>query len=318
MSANGRLAASELTTVQGSIQLANDAAVAYLALHAKYPNITIAPPLGGYRSYAQQAALKANPKAYGSSLPSSAIASAGYSTHGLGENADLVGDTIADLVGAAHDYGFAQRDAVGDPHCFHYTGTYHPPVVVPATGERQVLPTLACKIHAGPDTASAAVTGSPAKAGTIHKVLGWRHAELVTVNTVSTDIWYKLAEGWSWAGGWTSQSTVGLTDLNPAVPPVITTPQPVETSAPPVVIPPVETTPVDPEQPTPPVTTTPTDPSVPSDPVTTVPPTTTGGTETTKPPTATKPDVSGKALGWGAGIVAAITLFIAWLATIGH
>lgn len=50
------------------------------------------------------------------------------------------------------------------------------------------------------------------KPGTVGNFTGWKHGEKVG----NTDIWFRGISGhWFWAGGFTSQSTTGLTDLNP-------------------------------------------------------------------------------------------------------
>lgn len=318
---NGTVPASGLTAVQGSIELATDAAVAYLALKAAEPSISIATPLGGYRSLAQQAALKANPRAYGSSLPSSAIASAGSSSHGLGENVDLVGPSLAQRIAWAHNYGFVQRDAKNDPNCFHYTGTYHPAAPVEHNLTSAEVMRVGAYLNARGlgRTSTAAQTGIAMTPGTSSSNYYWMVQAAGNKDGLYPTPAYKIngvpGTRTYWLEGHYRDLTAPV-----AAPPVVVDP-PV---TPPVTVPPlsgtgsIDTTPTEPTDPTPPVTTTPTDPTAPSDPITTVPPTTTG---TTKPPATTpvkKPDVS---TGGGftiAGIVAAVTAFIAWLASIGH
>jgi hypothetical protein len=68
MSKPGYLTPSELTTVQGSMQLANSTARAWETMKAAAAKegvtLTIAAPGGAYRSHALTLAMRANPKAY--------------------------------------------------------------------------------------------------------------------------------------------------------------------------------------------------------------------------------------------------------------
>lgn len=226
---NGTVLASGLITVQGSIQLAADAGRAYLAFHAKYPGTTIAEPIGGYRDLPTQAKLKANPRAYGSLLPSSAIASPGSSTHGLGENVDLVGGSISNIVWAAAQFGFHQRDAAGDPHCFHYDGSYNPAPAALPSNDRAAAKLV--NIRATPSS-TAALEGTIAS-GQVVALRGFVHGEMYA----GSDVWFVGGDsftGYVWAGNFVDKGTHDLPDLSPATPPVVVTPPAVTTTPAPV------------------------------------------------------------------------------------
>lgn len=134
MSANGQLKPSELVTVQAGLQLAPDAATDYLAMkHAGMPG-QIA-KYGAYRDLALQAAMHNNPAAYGSSLKTSQIAQAGYSTHGFGENADLINGAREWAIAWGAPYGWTQRDPKNDPNCFkHAPGVHSSTTTTASTG----------------------------------------------------------------------------------------------------------------------------------------------------------------------------------------
>lgn len=57
-------------------------------------------------------------------------------------------------------------------------------------------------------------------ANTVGDFDGWKHGERVNDGIKDTDIWFRgdFSKNWFWAGGFTSQSTEGLADLNPATP----------------------------------------------------------------------------------------------------
>jgi len=56
--------------------------------------------------------------------------------------------------------------------------------------------------------------------GTTETFTGWIDGETVK----GINIWYKDAQGYAWSGGFTSQATTGLTNLNPPKPAVVTNP----------------------------------------------------------------------------------------------
>ena len=126
MSTNGRLAGSELTTVQGRIQLSNLTARAWYAMKAAAAQagvtLTIALPDGGYRDYATQVDMHVHPAAHGlnpnSSVP---IAPAGYSTHGTGNRVDIAGGQAWALLHAAQ-FGFTREFGAADPNHYKHDG----------------------------------------------------------------------------------------------------------------------------------------------------------------------------------------------------
>lgn len=138
MSSNGRLTASELTTVQAGIKLATKTAKRFALLKAeakkKYGwTIAIAPPGGGYRSFAVQGEMRLasmgntalaakwhlNPH---SSVP---LAKAGGSSHGFGTRMDIVGAPLnGTFFALAAKYGFVREFGSADPNHFMDTGTY--------------------------------------------------------------------------------------------------------------------------------------------------------------------------------------------------
>lgn len=127
MSANGRLEQSELTFVQGQIQLANITASAWNnfveAARQHGPVPTITPPYGGYRSYADQQ--KAHGKGNHQYLP-------GTSVHGYGTCVDIWNwARIENLDNLAAQYGF-RRTIDHEPWHYQHDGeTTAPPVPEP-------------------------------------------------------------------------------------------------------------------------------------------------------------------------------------------
>lgn len=73
--------------------------------------------------------------------------------------------------------------------------------------------------RAGPSRGSAIVQPQLAP-NTVADFDGWIRGEQVNDGIANTNIWYrgKHSGNWFWAGGFTSQSTEGLADLNPATP----------------------------------------------------------------------------------------------------
>lgn len=228
MSANGRLQPAELTLVQPGIYLANSAAAVYLGLKTAGMPGGIATPIGGYRDYPTQAALKANPGAYNSSLPSSAIASAGNSTHGLGMRVDLVGGAAAWAIRWGGRAIF-QRDPAGDPNCFTIDPSqWTPPAVAAPANQRTTKPAIA-NLRAAHVAGTTAIVGKLA-ASTAYQVNYWLHGTPPPGS--DNDIWFHVGNGFAWSGVFTDATTAGITELEDAVvaPPVYV--------APPVVDPP--------------------------------------------------------------------------------
>jgi hypothetical protein len=125
MTANGQLnTQSQLTSVQGAIQLANDAAADYLAMHRAGMPGSIATPAGGYRSTQLQKLMHDEPREF-NLTPGIVLAPVGQSPHGDGEYVDIVPAAAVAWVevhGAA--FGFTRR-ASNDPNCFKHTGGTH-------------------------------------------------------------------------------------------------------------------------------------------------------------------------------------------------
>lgn len=137
MTANGAVPLSDLTVVQGAIELADDAAADYLAMRAAAiaarQSMSIALPAGGYRSLATQRAMIANPAAF-NITKGIAIAAAGSSTHGLGECVDIVPATaVAWIEAHGGAFGFTRR-ASNDPNCFKHTPGTHAHITPASTG----------------------------------------------------------------------------------------------------------------------------------------------------------------------------------------
>lgn len=137
MSANGRLTGSELTLVQPGllpIFLANAAARAWFNLKAEYDrthgdSLTIAAPVGGYRSYAIQADMHVRPELYGLSAYSTIpLAKAGYSTHGDGLAVDIADASKPSprktwLLASAARFGFTRQFGDADPNHYRLTSS---------------------------------------------------------------------------------------------------------------------------------------------------------------------------------------------------
>ena len=130
MSANGRLTAAELATVEDNDQLAPRAARAYIAWKAAAAragkSIYIVEPAGAYRSYEVQADMRAHPERYNLNPNSKVkIAAPGYSTHGFGDRVDIGGDLLWALSTCAR-YGFYREFGANDPNHFRHNGTVLP------------------------------------------------------------------------------------------------------------------------------------------------------------------------------------------------
>lgn len=300
--ANGRAAANTLVTVQGAMQLETATAAAYLRAKAA-GGLTIAAPLGAYRSYAEQAALKANPAAYGSSLKSSQIAGPGNSTHGYGTCVDIAAGNawFQTHCGA---YGFVRESPAGENNHYRYTAPTWAAASAPAApvatnltqDEVRRVATYLNGRGLG-FTTTAATTGinmlPGATASNYYKEVqtagnrdGLYPTPAYKINGIPGPKTYEVEEHYR--------------DLTAPVvaPPVVVPDPPVVVPDPPVETPPVETTPPvdttpvesDPVVTTPPVDTTPvtTDPVV-TPPATTDPVSTTPVTEPSKPVIPTKP-----------------------------
>lgn len=137
MSDNGQLLPSELTKVQEGalpIFLAKPAAAQWFKLKASYDaahadKLTVAAPVGGYRSYATQQDMWVRPWLYGLSAYSTVpLARPGYSTHGDGLAVDIA-DASTDsprkrwLLANAEKFGFTRQFGDADPNHYRLTST---------------------------------------------------------------------------------------------------------------------------------------------------------------------------------------------------
>lgn len=297
--ANGHAATNTLVAVQGNIELETATAAAYLRAKAA-GGLTISPPLGGYRSYADQAALKANPAAYGSSLKSSQIAPPGNSTHGYGDCVDISAGN-AWFQTHCGTYGFVRESPAGENNHYRFL---HPTWAVagPAVNRTTIVAT---------NDREYADTKAPIKRvvpkGTSIYVAGYIRSLEANGISAGSNIWFYIpGDGYFHSSCFNVPTTVGLTDYtssytvhNPIVakPPVVT---------PPVVTPPVVTPPVTEPVVTPPVVDDP-PPVDPIPPITTTPVTTTPATGATPvaPPTTEplKPTANWFTIIWNAILI---------------
>ena len=109
-----------------------------------------------------------------------------------------------------------------------------PPAPAPTNPAERTVGANPARRRKDATTAAAEVTPM-LEAGSKHVFNGWKRGQKVTDSVASTDIWLRHADGWwAWSGALTSQSTAGLKDLNPVVPPTPVPPTPVPpTPAPP-------------------------------------------------------------------------------------
>ena len=89
--------------------------------------------------------------------------------------------------------------------------TNQTPVVLKAN-QRMVGPAGAIQ-RSAPDRSAGSLRDI--KGNTVETFTGYVHGEKVTSGGVTSDIWYKDSLGYVWAGGFTSQSTSGLTNQTP-------------------------------------------------------------------------------------------------------
>jgi nucleoid-associated protein YgaU len=150
MTSNGKIPATDLTTVAVGVQLVHGAANAYRALVAQgaHEHIAIKPAPGvgsGYRDLAVQeefydaahgnaAAARAVQLNTSSSIN---VAAPGFSSHGWGDRIDLLFDgsqnpTAVDL-NLAKRFGFIREFGASDSNHFEHDGktAIHPPVAAP-------------------------------------------------------------------------------------------------------------------------------------------------------------------------------------------
>lgn len=266
--ANGRAADNTLVYVQGNIRLETATAAAYLAAKAA-GGLTISPPLGGYRSYQDQANLKADPAAYGSSLKSSQIAGPGNSTHGYGDCVDITANN-AWFQTHCGSYGFVRESPAGENNHYRYL---HPTWATPTVAVVDPNGLTADDIRRVATYLNGRATefGAPTTTANTSGTTGPRYWTLVQCAGADDGLYpqpaYKID---GIPGPKTYELEQHYRELTiPVVAPPVVTP-PVVVPDPPVVTPPVE--------PTDPVVTVP----VTSDPVVTTP--TTGSTPVVTPP----------------------------------
>lgn len=145
--ANGEVPASALALIQTgtykglaySIYLETATAGAVEKARAD-GGITLAPPLGGYRSILDQTHLKDEPGQYGSPLPQSKIGTPGYSTHGDGDCFDVL---AGNAWFAAHcgEYGCVRESPAGENNHYRYLyPTWAPSTSLASTGTSIPVP----------------------------------------------------------------------------------------------------------------------------------------------------------------------------------
>lgn len=138
MSSPGLLKSSELTTVQGSMQLSTKTARAWKRLQAAAKsklkrNIAIAGPAGAYRSAAVQNAMHQAGGPSGTRAqrirwglnPASSVSIAAHpgGSHEKGTRVDIVGTPIdAAFLKLAKQYGFTREFGAADPNHFEHDG----------------------------------------------------------------------------------------------------------------------------------------------------------------------------------------------------
>lgn len=101
---------------------------------------------------------------------------------------------------------------------FTDTGTHDLPDLNPVTPPTpkpttRTVDDTSVNVRATPYTSDAVI--AQLQPGAIVEVAGWTTGERVS----NQGIWYKVAQGWAWSGGFTSQSTDGLESLPAPTPP---------------------------------------------------------------------------------------------------
>jgi hypothetical protein len=215
--------------------------------------MTIAAPLGADRDWAEQVALKANPRAYGSSLPSSKIASPGNSTHGWGTCVDIAAQNAWFQIHCG-EYGFVRESPAGENNHYRYTAPTWAVASAPVASPNNMMPDEVRRVatylngraaSVGRKTTTANVTGvqGPLYWGltqAVGKADGLYGAGFL-VNEVPGNRTYWLEDHYR-----TLTAPVAVTPvITPPTPPVSETPVPV----PPVVVPPVPAVPSKPVTP---------------------------------------------------------------------
>lgn len=225
-------------------------AAAYNKARSDNPAMYLSPPLGGYRSYEDQANLKAHPSEYGSSLPSSKIAGPGNSTHGWGTCVDIGPENAWFQVNCAK-YGFTRKSPAGENNHYEFQSpTWAPalPQLTPSeriagpagVNARSAASTVGTTILAGKGIASNGIADFGVNGR------GYVLGDSVTVGSVTSNIWYyalDLKAYFAAAAFKSAPSVTGLINLTPVVIPTVTQPpvtvpqSPIEVIEPPVTVP---------------------------------------------------------------------------------
>lgn len=97
------------------------------------------------------------------------------------------------------------------------------PAPAPAVSTRTVRSDIASvRVRTAPTTIASSVREIPA--GTSVNVQGYASGEVVEESGAKLGFWYKVSDGWAWAGAFTSRDVIGLTQLPT---PESSTPEPV-------------------------------------------------------------------------------------------
>ncbi len=94
-----------------------------------------------------------------------------------------------------------------------YCKTFYTGAVPSAAPNQRINGPQVTMQRASASTAGAVVREIPPNSLEVFE--GYVRGQKVTIGTLSTDIWYKDKVGFTWAGGFLSQSTTGLPDLTP-------------------------------------------------------------------------------------------------------
>lgn len=139
------LPADQLVTVQGSIQLEKNTAAAWLEFKAAAKAeadiiITIAAPLGGYRSHAQDVDFHKNPAKYNKN-PNIGLLPIDYSVHRTGRCVDVV-PWPTWVKNNAHRWGFSFPIAIDVNHMQHDGSTVADTGAAPLSEEDDVIQSI--------------------------------------------------------------------------------------------------------------------------------------------------------------------------------
>lgn len=220
-------------------------AAAYNRARRDNPNMYLSPPLGAYRSYQDQADLKGNPPAYGSSLPSSKIAdpNRGTWTHGWGTCVDI-GAENAWFAAHCGEYGFVRKSPAGENNHYEFQSPTWAPAPLPLAPSERVAGPSGVNARSAASTVGTTILAGKGISGNGVADFGvngrgYVLGDSVTVGSVTSNVWYyapDLKAYFAAAAFKSVPSITGLTNLTPV--PVKPKPS-APTPAPPVVIVPV-------------------------------------------------------------------------------